>query len=320
MSPTSPDLVYNWSYKSITGKNALFVSEKDNYTVTLYYRSSPSEGILTCEVSSLDYDTTLTYSIPVKVYEKEGQLPKVNCDSLVSSLEACSGNYIDGFRFEKIKNDTTGCSEAGYSDFTKSPYTTTLNLGSTYNAFVRIGKNNTSINSQNYIGIWIDYNNNGNFDDANEFLYSTYTSDTAINLKNILISSDSRYAGDHRMRIKVNSTGVFIDESCLNYNESGETEDYKITLLLEERLEAPVLVTPNDDGINDYFIIKGIKKSLKNSLVIFNRAGNIVYKKDDYENTWSGENESNKKLPTDTYYYNFTNGTATISGYFELRY
>jgi len=320
LSPVSPDLIYKWTYKAIKGKDALFVSERTNATVTLYYRSSPSEGVLTCEVSSPYYDTTLVYSIDIKVYEKEDEIPEINCDSLISSLEACSGNFIQDFQFEDIKNSKTGCSGAGYGDFTKSQFTTQLHLGSMYNGELHIGKNFVAENSRNYIGIWIDYNNNGNFDDPNEFLYSTYTSDTIVSLKNILISSDSRFAGEHRMRVKVNSSGVFIDESCVNYNESGETEDYKVTLLLEERLEAPVLITPNDDGKNDYFIIKGIKTSENNSLVIFNRAGNIVYKKENYDNTWSGESNSGKKLISDTYFYNFINGSATLTGYFELRY
>lgn len=66
--------------------------------------------------------------------------------------------------------------------------------------------------------------------------------------------------------------------------------------------------TPNDDGLYDYFVITGLNgRSAK--LSVFNRWGNFVYEKQDYDNTWDGRANTkdfrfgNGKLPQATYYY-----------------
>jgi gliding motility-associated-like protein/uncharacterized repeat protein (TIGR01451 family) len=60
----------------------------------------------------------------------------------------------------------------------------------------------------------------------------------------------------------------------------------------------PNVVTPNGDGFNDTFEIKGLNKFLKNELLIFNRYGDRVYRKGDYKNDWSAMG-----LVDGTYFY-----------------
>lgn len=80
------------------------------------------------------------------------------------------------------------------------------------------------------------------------------------------------------------------------------------SLISEDDVSIANLVSPNGDGINDVFHIDGIE-AFKNELTIFNRWGSIVYKVDNYKNTWDGiANVSNvikrhKKVPSGTYYY-----------------
>ena len=45
--------------------------------------------------------------------------------------------------------------------------------------------------------------------------------------------------------------------------------------------------SPNGDGINDYFVIKGADKYVIN-LQVFNRWGNKVYESQHYINNWDG--------------------------------
>ncbi len=66
-------------------------------------------------------------------------------------------------------------------------------------------------------------------------------------------------------------------------------------------IEIPNVFTPNEDGINDSFKIKGIEKG-NWFLIIYNRWGNKVYYSDDYRNNWKGLNAG-----SDVYYYILSN-------------
>ncbi len=50
----------------------------------------------------------------------------------------------------------------------------------------------------------------------------------------------------------------------------------------------PNILTPNGDGINDSFVIKGLETGAK--LTVFNRWGTIVYSNNDYNNDWTPSN------------------------------
>jgi gliding motility-associated-like protein len=56
--------------------------------------------------------------------------------------------------------------------------------------------------------------------------------------------------------------------------------------------------TPNGDGKNDYFAIKGLEKYRSNELKIYDRWGRMVYTAVDYKNDWAGDG-----LDMDTYMY-----------------
>jgi gliding motility-associated-like protein len=85
--------------------------------------------------------------------------------------------------------------------------------------------------------------------------------------------------------------------------------------------------TPNGDGYNDYFVIKGLSDFPDNELTIFNRWGEIVYQAEDYKNNWDGKatrstllSGGSDYLPNDTYYYVFVTkaNNKSFSGYIYL--
>ena len=82
----------------------------------------------------------------------------------------------------------------------------------------------------------------------------------------------------------------------------------------------PTLITPNMDGKNDYFILKGSDAVGKMELIIFDRRGVMVYKNNDYDNSWNGVDYKGKPLSDDTYFYVFKieNGTSSC-GYIVVR-
>ena len=88
----------------------------------------------------------------------------------------------------------------------------------------------------------------------------------------------------------------------------------------------PELVTPNNDGKNDVWEIKGIENFANSEVEIFNRWGNLVYSATNYKNTFDGTpnaKSSSGKLPTGTYFFilklNDQNSTV-YKGYLQLAY
>jgi len=88
----------------------------------------------------------------------------------------------------------------------------------------------------------------------------------------------------------------------------------------------PEVLTPNNDGKNDVFEIKGINNYPDNDLQIFNRWGNLIYKIKGYNNTWDGtpnKNGGSGKLPAGTYFYILNLGdkdSQVFRGFVELMY
>ncbi|REJ80060.1 MAG: hypothetical protein DWQ44_06855 [Bacteroidetes bacterium] len=68
-------------------------------------------------------------------------------------------------------------------------------------------------------------------------------------------------------------------------------------------LELPTGFSPNGDGFNDGYFVKGLDRYPENVLTVFNRWGNEVYKKENYvNNEWTGQNNNGDELPDGTYF------------------
>ncbi|WP_162946179.1 gliding motility-associated C-terminal domain-containing protein [Chitinophaga barathri] len=63
-------------------------------------------------------------------------------------------------------------------------------------------------------------------------------------------------------------------------------------------LKVPNIFTPDGDGMNDRFVIKGLELYQQNQLTIINRWGNHVFEQKNYSNTWEATG-----LLEGTYYY-----------------
>jgi len=77
--------------------------------------------------------------------------------------------------------------------------------------------------------------------------------------------------------------------------------------------------SPNDDGVNDVFEIKGIQNLAKAELRIFNRWGQSVFESIKYLNEWNGFNYRNKELPDDTYFYELILENGNYNGYVVIK-
>jgi large repetitive protein len=89
-------------------------------------------------------------------------------------------------------------------------------------------------------------------------------------------------------------------------------------------LEMPTAYSPNGDGKNDNFVVRGIEAYPDNVITIFNRWGNVVYSKSEYKNEWDGNSNKGDALPDGTYFVilEISKGTEKeiiLKGYVELR-
>jgi len=96
--------------------------------------------------------------------------------------------------------------------------------------------------------------------------------------------------------------------------------------VFESDVFIPETFSPNDDGINDAFVIPGIEGYPNNSIVIFNRWGAAMFKANGYNNrsiVWDGSSSDGSYsgiAPSGTYYYvlDLGAGNAPFTGYIYL--
>ncbi len=106
-----------------------------------------------------------------------------------------------------------------------------------------------------------------------------------------------------------------------------ETDTVDINPCGPSVLNIPTGFTPNGDGLNDVLEITGSDRCLPIDITVFNRWGQIVYSKVDYDNSWNGDNTSGIAIPDGTYFlkvdfYNVESQRLSYQeyiGYLDLR-
>ena len=73
----------------------------------------------------------------------------------------------------------------------------------------------------------------------------------------------------------------------------------------------PNIITPNGDGLNDRFVVKGLARGPW-ALTLYNRWGREVYATVDYGHDWGGD------APAGVYYYLLWQGRARYKGTLEV--
>lgn len=81
------------------------------------------------------------------------------------------------------------------------------------------------------------------------------------------------------------------------------------------------MVSPNGDGVNDYWTVSGILNFPLNIVTIYDRSGRIVFTQRGYANTW-GCSFRGALLAEDPYYYKIDlgNGSKVSKGFITLIY
>lgn len=104
--------------------------------------------------------------------------------------------------------------------------------------------------------------------------------------------------------------------SSVNFFTQGFHQPDKIIIVNGSDFFIPEGFSPNEDFINDLFIIRGIASFPKNKFVIYNRWGDKVFGASPYQNTWDGRcirgyRVGGDELPIGTYFYILDLGNNT---------
>jgi gliding motility-associated-like protein len=108
---------------------------------------------------------------------------------------------------------------------------------------------------------------------------------------------------------------------------AGHCAQAEITIEVTGEITVYNAISPNNDGMNDEFIIQyidALPDTKNNKVTIFNRWGDVVFSIDNYDNqsrVFRGLNNSESELPTGTYFYrvDFVSGTPSKIGFLSLR-
>ncbi|GGA67783.1 hypothetical protein GCM10008015_05680 [Flavobacterium palustre] len=74
--------------------------------------------------------------------------------------------------------------------------------------------------------------------------------------------------------------------------------------ILDSSLQVPQAITPNGDGINDYWVIQNIEEYPNTVVRVFNTKGVQIFSSNNYQNQWDGRNQRNNQfVPVGTYFY-----------------
>ena len=136
------------------------------------------------------------------------------------------------------------------------------------------------------------------------------------------ITQEAINAGGVSNRVIVTGTTVnsviVTDYSDNGDDLDGNTNDDPTETNLGEFIIVYSQFSPNGDGVNDNFVIENIGNYPDNTLKIFNRWGNIVYKMNSYNNDWNGISNGrvivndSENLPEGTYYYKLELGDGSL--------
>ena len=105
---------------------------------------------------------------------------------------------------------------------------------------------------------------------------------------------------------------------------SAEQCEYKDSVMIrvkDDYIITPMnIITPDNNGKNDYWYIQNIESYPHNEIYIYNAWGDMVYHKKQYLNQWDGKNMNGDILPDGTYYYvlRFENSSRIFKGAITL--
>ena len=139
------------------------------------------------------------------------------------------------------------------------------------------------------------------------------TKTNELTISGLLFTYDLKYL----YRLVINSPAFYCLDDVI-------TQPFEVQAYQD--LFIPTGFSPNNDGINDCWNVRGINAFPNNSVKIYNRWNTLVYDKEDYRSGWCGQNENgisygDGELPEGTYFYilDFGDGSEPRNGFIYLK-
>ncbi|MGE0088836.1 MAG: GEVED domain-containing protein [Bacteroidales bacterium] len=229
-APTAPTSLVSASITQTTFTLS-WTASTDNVGVTGYeiYQNGTLKGTSTAtsyNVTGLTAATT--YSFTVKAKDAAGNVSAASTAKSVTTLSETASyctSQGSNYSYEWISKVVIGSfsntsTAAGYTDFTSK--TITLTPGSSYSVSLTPGFASSAYNE--YWKIWIDYNNDKDFDDANELAFDGGALINTVETGTLVVSSTA--TGTTRMRVSMKYNAA--QTACETFSY-GEVEDYTVT-------------------------------------------------------------------------------------------
>ena len=219
-----------------------------SFNVTLPPDASTVENLTITNTGELD----LNYSVSTVITAKSP-------DAYCSASGGCD-EYISRVIFNDIDN-SSGCS--GYGDYTN--ISTIVNAGDTYDLTIENG----NIYSSDDLGVWIDWNQDEDFDDAGENVVCDINNG-GNGTFSVTIPSNAT-AGSTVMRIRMKWTGSDCGSPC-GTTTYGEVEDYTINVVgwLVVNPLSGTISPGNSDILDVTFDATGLAEGVYSADVIVN--------------------------------------------------
>ena len=93
-----------------------------------------------------------------------------------------------------------------------------------------------------------------------------------------------------------------------------------IVIIVKTKIQIPTGFTPNEDNINENWVLEGIEDYPNAEVKIFNRWGGEIFTTKNYQNNPFNGKKDNSSLPMGTYYYVIKTGddVPTLTGFVTL--
>ncbi len=221
----------------------------DSYDV--YLDKNPNPTTLVGNTTATSYtaanlDGSSTYYWKIIPKNAIGSATGCNVHSFTTAAPAYCTAGATSTSFEKISNVTfaginnNSTATVGYEDFTN--VTGNIQAGQTYPFSATFS--GTSYSSDQVL-VWIDFNNDKDFDDQGEQVLVTPTK-TSPWTGNITIPANATL-GDLRMRVRLHDSSIGGNVTPCGTSSYGQVEDYtlNVTLGVNDNVKAAVKVYPN---------------------------------------------------------------------------